>query len=80
MARKWLLRHRFMKIAKGFKKSGASLVLRLRNETLKEIIASERSYVNSLSVVTQARIFSFFFLRPFQSSVLVRLTFMGRST
>lgn len=46
-------------------------VLRLRNETLKEIIASERSYVNSLLVVTQVFILSYSPLSSSSSFVLI---------
>jgi len=51
IVRSWLMRKRFFKLATDFKKNKASLVLRLRNEVLREIASTERTYVRSLEAV-----------------------------
>lgn len=48
MVRSYVLRLRFRQVAMNFKNHKASLVMRLRNEALREIYTSEKKYVDSL--------------------------------
>jgi hypothetical protein len=51
IARHFIMRRRFMNLTKDFKNHSSSLYLRLRNETIKEIIESERKYIGSLDAL-----------------------------
>ena len=48
LVRSLVMRKRFRKVAMDFKNHKASLVMRLRNESLREIYTSEQKYVDSL--------------------------------
>lgn len=64
-----VMRRRFRKVAMDFKSHKASLVMRLRNESLREILTSEQKYVESLQLAVDE------FQRP-----MVRLASSGRQT
>ncbi len=50
LLRSVVMRRRFRKVAMDFKSHKASLVMRLRNESLREILSSEQKYVDSLQL------------------------------
>lgn len=50
LIRSVVMRRRFRKVAMDFKSHKASLVMRLRNESLREILSSEQKYVDSLQL------------------------------
>merc|ERR1711991_1086134 len=50
LVRSLVMRKRFRKVAMDFKNHKASLVMRLRNEALREVYTSEQKYVDSLKL------------------------------
>lgn len=50
MVRSYVLRLRFRQVAMDFKNHKASLLMRLRNEALREIYTSEKKYVDALQL------------------------------
>jgi regulator of replication initiation timing len=50
IVRSIVMRRRFRKVALDFKRHKASLVMRLRNEALREILTSEQKYVDALQL------------------------------
>ena len=53
LVRSIVMRRRFRKVALDFKRHKASLVMRLRNEALREILTSEQKYVDALQLAVE---------------------------
>ncbi len=53
IVRSIVMRRRFRKVALDFKRHKASLVMRLRNEALREILTSEQKYVDALQLAVE---------------------------